>query len=58
MSARHLSFLPQVTNVTSGDDFSKRRFWVGENKDNDGDEKLTINQEDEDVCPGLKTANG
>ena len=37
MSARHLSFLPQVTNVTSGDDFSKRRFWVAENNDKDSD---------------------
>jgi len=42
--------------VTSGDDFSRRRFWVGENKDKDSDQKLTINQEDEEVCPGLKTA--
>ena len=31
MGAKFLAFLPQVTNVTSGDDFSKRYFWESDN---------------------------
>lgn len=43
MSSKYLSFFPQVANVTSGDDFSKRVFWEGDD--------IKLNERDPELCP-------